>query len=220
MRPRRDSGPSLPFVRHFLESLVSLIAPDVCAGCDARTPVMTVFCPDCARTLVPAPAARDGVIAPFVYGGALAKAIGSFKYDPRVDRARPLSHLLLGALAPLRRDPPTHVVPVPLHPSRAALRGFNQSALLAAPVARSLKARFAPTALARTRDTAPQASLGRDTRLRNLDHAFVARAPLRGARVLLVDDVRTTGATLDACAAVLRDAGADDVRSLVLARTE
>ncbi len=210
----------VPLVRRALESFISLIAPDVCAACDARTPILTVFCTACASTLVPARDARDGEIAPYVYGGALAAAIGSLKYDQRVDRARPLAHLLLRAIGPLRDDPPTHVIPVPLYRARAALRGFNQSALLAAPVARALDATFAPAALVRKRDTTAQATLPRASRLRNVDDAFVARASLAGARVLLVDDVRTTGATLEACASALRGAGARDVRSLVLACAE
>ena len=210
----------IPLVRRALESLASLLAPDVCAGCDARIGVFTVFCSTCARTLVPAAELREGELAAFSYGGALTTAIASLKYGGRVDRARPLSHLLLRAIAPRRDLVPAVVVPVPLHRARLALRGYNHAALLAAPVARALGARFAPGALVRTRDTPAQASLGRDARLRNVERAFTARPGARhvaGERVLVVDDVRTTGATLDACAIALRDAGAAEVKTLVLA---
>jgi ComF family protein len=210
---------SLPIARRVVEAFLSSIAPDACAACDRRVPVMTIFCRTCAATLVPAESRGPDEIAPFVYGGALATAIGSLKYDRRIDRGRPLAHLLLGAVAPLRAAPPSLVVPVPLHPKRAEVRGFNQAALLAKPVARALGARFAP-ALIRQRDTESQATLDRALRLKNVRGAFIARRQLPGERVLLVDDVRTTGATLEACAEALMRAGARDVRTLVLACAE
>ena len=211
---------TFPVVRRALESVVSLFAPDVCAGCDARIGILRVFCPACAGTLVRPEETRENELAAFSYGGALVAAITSLKYGGRVDRARPLSHLLLGAVAPLRPVPPAVVVPVPLHRTRLALRGYNHAALLAAPVARALGARFAPTALLRLRDTPAQATLRRSERLENVEGAFVARPggrPVAGERVLLVDDVKTTGATLAACALALREAGAAEVATLVLA---
>jgi ComF family protein len=180
---------------------------------------MTVFCRSCSVTLVRSEPGASLDVAPFVYGGALAAAIVSLKYAGRVDRARPLSHLLLGALGPLRACPPTLVVPVPLHPRRARERGFNQAALLARPVARALHVRLDPV-LVRCVDTAMQASLDRAERLRNVARAFEATASLRGERLLLVDDVRTTGATLEACRVAALAAGAEDVRTLVLAAAE
>jgi ComF family protein len=216
--------PQLPLLRRVLEGLLSLLAPDACAGCEAPLPPFTVFCAPCARTLLPVEHTRPGEIAAFAYGGALADAITSFKYSDRPDLARPLAHLLVRAAAPLRGDAPTVVVPVPLHPRRLAQRGYNQSALLAAPVARALGARFAPGVLVRVHETTAQAGLGRDERLRNLEGAFVARLDLENpaarARVLLIDDVRTTGATLAACVSALRAAGAADVRTLVLAAVD
>jgi ComF family protein len=111
------------------------------------------------------------------------------------------------------------VVPVPLHPSRLAERGFNQAALLARPIARALGIPLLARGLDRTRDTPRQATLDRVLRLENVAAAFVARAPekVSARRILLVDDVRTTGATLRACAVALQKAGASCVYDTALA---
>jgi ComF family protein len=125
---------------------------------------------------------------------------------------------MLGAAAGLKGKIDL-VIPVPLHPRRLAERGYNQAALLAAPVTRSLEVGMSARALVRVRDTPRQASLDRAARLINVRHAFVARASLvTGRRVLLIDDVRTTGATLDGAVRALDDAGAREVTALVLAR--
>lgn len=114
------------------------------------------------------------------------------------------------------------VIPVPLHPARLAARGYNQAALLGAAVAGELAVPLVARALSRTRATPPQARLDRAARLGNVAGAFRVRMParVRGRRVLLIDDVSTTGATLAACAAALREAGAAEVTALVVARTE
>jgi ComF family protein len=122
------------------------------------------------------------------------------------------------------RAPIDVIVPVPLHASRLASRKYNQASLLAAPLARRLGVKLVTGVLDRVRDTRAQAELDREARLVNLDGAFAVHGgpsgtSLTGARVLLVDDVRTTGSTLRACAAALHEAGAADVHALVVART-
>jgi ComF family protein len=181
--------------------------------------MLAAFCEACASTVQRAPEV-DATVAAFVYGGAVAHAVVRLKYDRRPDLARPLGDLLWRALEP-RAAPMAGVVvvPVPLHPSRLADRGFNQAALIASRLARRLEATFRPLALARVRDTPRQASLDREARLANMARALVARRPEQvfGRDVLLVDDVRTTGATIDACTDALLAAGARSVSSATVA---
>jgi ComF family protein len=185
--------------------------------------MLSAFCDACASTAQRLPA-RDrgepGTIAGLVYGGAVAQAIVRLKYERRPDLARPLGDLLWRALEPHARElSRVVVVPVPLHPSRLADRGYNQSALIASRIAARLHASLCTRVLARVRDTPQQAALDRHDRLANLAGAFRVLRPERvcARDVLLVDDVRTTGATIDACAGALIDAGARSVRSAVVA---
>ena len=112
------------------------------------------------------------------------------------------------------------IVPVPLHIRRLRWRGFNQALLLARPLARRTRTALAPFALQRTRPTRPQVGLDELGRRRNIARAFGVRHPeqVHGRSVLLVDDVYTTGATVNECAKTLRHAGATRVDVLVLAR--
>jgi ComF family protein len=206
-----------------IEVLASVVAPPQCAACDAPVPMLAVFCAPCAATVQRARQNGGPAIAAFEYGGAVARAITRLKYGGRADLARPLGDLLWRALLPHARGlRDAIVVPVPLHPSRLAERGFNQSALLARPIARRLRAPLLPLALARVRETPQQTALDRDARLANVAGAFCVRQDSRvsGRAVLLVDDVRTTGATMDACTRALIAAGAAWVAQAVLASVE
>ena len=115
--------------------------------------------------------------------------------------------------------PPDLIVPMPLHPNRLKARGFNQAAEIARHAAKALGLAWRSDALIRLHDTAPQAGLRREERWANLRGAFACPEPLQGARILLIDDVLTTGASLSACAEVLRHAGASHIDVAVLART-
>jgi ComF family protein len=133
--------------------------------------------------------------------------------------AKPLAALAIRAL---REEPAADViVPVPLHPSRLRARGFNQSLLIADRLGRHLGRPVCAVDLIRTVATEPQTSLSRRERIRNLRRAFVVRHTdaFAGRRVLLIDDVYTTGTTINECAKALRSAGAASVSALTLART-
>jgi ComF family protein len=149
------------------------------------------------------------------YEGPLELAIQRFKYEGWRALAPPLAQLLSPELVAGRPA----VLAVPLHPRRARERGYNQSDLLA----RQLRRRHAlgrpPGRLVRVRDTCPQVGLDRVQRRENVQDAFAWRGPhLGGAALLVVDDVTTTGATLEACAAALEAGGAGVVAGLTVAR--
>jgi ComF family protein len=201
------------------EALAWTVAPNRCAACDEDVRPSTAFCRACASTLTQPEAGDPQHLAAFVYGGAIARAIVRLKFERRPDLARPLAAALQRAARVMAHDAPDVVIPVPLHPRRLVERGFNPSALLARPVARDLGAELLPRGLSRPKDNHPQVTLDRSSRLTNVIDAFkVPRSDLiRDRRVLLVDDVRTTGATLRACSDALLHAGARDVRTLVVA---
>jgi ComF family protein len=150
------------------------------------------------------------------YDGVLRQIIHAFKYEGRRSLAAPLGTLMRDSGQPMLQDCDV-IVPVPLHPWRRMQRGFNQARDLAERLERPVA-----SVLWRIRATPAQMALNADARRSNVRGAFVVSplhsdARLHGARVVLVDDVRTTGATLDECAKVLLEAGACEIRALTLA---
>jgi ComF family protein len=149
------------------------------------------------------------------YDGALRAIVHALKYEGRRSLARPLGALMRQRGADILAGT-AFAIPVPLHASRRRHRGFNQAADLARHVGLPMCA-----ALERRRATAAQTSLPAGQRHRNVRGAFAitrAGAAVRGAMVVIIDDVSTTGATLNACALVLKAAGAVEVRALTAAR--
>jgi len=212
--------------------LLDLVLPSACAGCGrygatlCRSCVGGLRAPSAAadRFLAPDPGVVVGdalelAVAAFAYEGTLRKALAGLKYGSASRVAGPLAEQAAPRLADLAEvAAPAVLVPVPIHPQRLRERGYNQADLLAAGLSRS-SGLPAANLLVRRRATTRQHRLDRAARLRNLRDAFAVRPDARAPPVvILVDDILTTSATLEACAGVLRDAGADRVLGFAVAR--
>jgi ComF family protein len=197
------------------QALGRVVAPDYCAACDAPTYGVEPFCEECGPCSPASAPLPLGAVAAGAYAPPLSTAILRLKYGRRTDLADRLSVLL----PEVGGADPGLVVPVPLHVERLVERGFNAPALLARGWCRRVGAEFAPWLLSRWRGTPHQSHLSREERARNVAGAFVAGAGAAGRQVILIDDVVTTGATLEACRAALYAAGVVHVTVVALAAT-
>lgn len=174
-------------------------------------------CLDCSERASP----LDAVRSTFLYQGPARNLVHALKYDGQTALAQPMTALMEAQLRE-QGSGIDLVVPVPLFGRRRRSRGYNQSALLAAEIGKLLTVPLAEHALVRLRNTPPQARVtSAMERHSNVKDAFACRdARVAGRSVLLVDDVTTTGATLEACAAPLKEAGASCVRAVTFARED
>ena len=243
-----DSLPCRALLSRVGAALLSLFYPAHCAACGCRLPgegsKEGVICDECRKSILPPPAHCcptcshpmagiflcpncDGrrwhlsvIVAACRYEGIVRELIQRFKYGRDQSLICLLGDLLVTALEDPRIKGKEFdvIVPVPLHSLREREREFNQSELLASRLAKKLGIPVI-RALKRTRATAPQAGFDRTRRMENLEGAFaLKRAIPSDATILLVDDVTTTGTTLDACAAILREEGASEVCAVTIAR--
>jgi ComF family protein len=212
-------------IPHFCSDCWSAIVPPsraACARCDRPfvSPLATAYsphhlCHSCAER----PPAYTKAWTLYPYRPPLQDAICLFKYRGKVALATPLAGLMIDRLPPLESI--DLAMPVPLHVERLREREFNQALLLADRIGRYLGVPVSCSDLIRTAPAPAQTTLSRKDRLRNLRGAFAVPRPesIAGKRILLIDDVFTTGATVNECAKTLRKAGSGDVFVLTLGRT-
>ena len=205
-----------------LRALLELIYPvrAECMGCGSKAGFdRDWLCEDCRQALAnrwvgvaapPAGGLIEGAAYGYVYGGPVAGLVHNLKYRGVSRLSEPMGRWMVRAFEGLQPAHADCVVPVPMHVRRARSRGANHALLLAREVAAGLDLPL-EEALIRTRNTRQQARLSDAERLHNLDGAFAVAGDVSGRRILLVDDVCTTGATANACAEALLQAGATAV---------
>lgn len=222
-----------------LENAADWLFPPVCINCGTEG---SLICDDCLAKTSPLGSPRcvycgdrlkrkgfckrcagrtwyfDEVRQYAIYAGALASAVRAIKYGHNFFLARHLTGMLLSAMEGCDWQVDL-ITAVPLSPRHERSRGYNQAALLAQPLADLLKLPYLGKAIRRSRETRSQVNLNLAERQLNVSGAFSANPDLvRGRRVLIVDDVYTTGATLNECARALKDSGAKEVYALALCK--
>lgn len=196
-----------------------------CKACDGALPYLTApHCPQCAlpthngdicgRCLKHKPQ-FDRTLAVFAYTFPLDKLVQALKFGEHLMLVRSLADCLAHSV----EARPDCIIPMPLHPLRLRERGFNQSMELARRVANKLDIPLLPHACQRVRDTPPQSALAWKERGKNVRKAFICAQDLSGLKVAVVDDVMTSGASLNEVSIALRRGGASEVSAWVIART-
>ncbi|MHB1402018.1 MAG: double zinc ribbon domain-containing protein [Thiobacillus sp.] len=223
-----------------IRSIFKQIIPSTCLLCGATsgTGPLCGACladlpwhrqPQCPRCAIPTPdgqvcgvclkhpPAFDRSRAALAYAFPLDRLIPRLKYNGRLAIAPALGECLAASVAP--RPRPDCLIPMPLHAKRIRERGFNHATEIAREVAKRLDLPLDTDSCRRIRDTPPQMGLKHDARRRNMRGAFVCTGDVRGRRIALIDDVMTTGTSLDELATTLKRAGASEVSCWVVART-
>lgn len=209
-------------------------SPQLCPDCLQKlAPRTKGYCPICGKLYalengLPS-RCSDCLISPppwthlsfyGAYEGTLRELLLQYKFHGRLDTGLTLARLLAASYS-VSKTPPVAVIPVPLHSTRLLERGHNQSLLPAKLLASKLNAKLMPSVLRRTRKTPPQAMLQKKERPKNISGAFAAILPdhMKDQHLLIVDDIATTGATLEQAAKTLLKAGAGSIEVALLART-
>jgi len=230
------------------ESIKELLFPAYCLECECRLPCweLPLFCPDCLVELsfigspqcktcglpfecgedhicgkcLTKPYAFDQARAAFHYRKPTISTISSLKFNGHLTGVSSLANLASTSSGYRDLSKPDLILPVPLHKKRLRTRGFNQATILAKACFPEMKSRINTSLLMRNRPTPPQTNLSGRERRKNLSGVFTVNQPeaVKDQHILLVDDVLTTGSTVDECAKVLRKAGAKRIEVFTLAR--
>ena len=197
----------------------------ICTDCLNELPHHASCCPQCGLlsfegqlcgACIASPPDFDATKAAFTYQYPISQVLQQYKYNQQLFLAETFSELMLNNLQANNID---LIIPMPLHPSRLQERGFNQSLEIARIIGKRLNVPITSQAVARIKQSPPQASLPLKERVKNMKGAFACYEDLSGLRIALIDDVMTTGASLNALAKAVRAKGAAHVECWLIART-
>lgn len=193
------------------QNKIKILKTDTCIYCGKISPRGKI-CQNCKRK-----SSLTGIIVATKYSGIIKELIHSFKYESNKGLLQPLGKILVKKFSDIKINGRVIITSVPLHWTRKNTRGFNQSELLAKYLAKEVGDQYEEL-LKRVKSTKPQIKFNKYDRINNLKGAFVTKVKnLYGEKIILIDDVCTSGATLEACAKELLRSGAQEVWGLVLA---
>lgn len=208
---------------------------DLCSACLKSLPILPQSCPRCAKTLWnpklsiticktcrKKPPPFEALYALFSYESPITKLIMELKFHDRLVNAQILGELMAEAIQEqwYHKSPlPDCILPVPLHPKRLRERGYNQALEIARPIAKALKLPIETQLCVRIKHTLAQAQLSRRKRRKNIKNAFAVHGQINNRHIAVLDDVITTGQTLNAICTTLRKAGARQIDVWCCART-
>ena len=180
----------------------------VCYICGKSINETETLCGDCKNT----DRSFDGAVSVFEYNNALKESVYRFKYKNKREYASAFAYMIAKHHKKIIGYwRPDVVIPVPMHPEKKKVRGYNQAEILAKETALILGIKFEADTLIRKKMTVPQKELGIQKRYSNLEGAFEVKKDIGKSKVLLIDDIYTTGATFDSCARALKAKGAEKV---------
>jgi ComF family protein len=213
-----------------LPKLLDFVFPRICVGCGDWGFDLCLACLNkikVHRKKIISPKPLDGVTSIFEYSGIIEKIIKEIKFEFAYDRFSELIELAVSCLGEDKDftknfDSKMILVPVPLHPARLRWRGFNQSEILGKSLAKKLKIKITPKLLQRTKNTQAQSLLKKEDRQKNIKNAFVINPNvpkdfLKNCKIVLFDDIWTTGSTMIECAKVLKQNGVKFIWGVTLA---